>query len=169
MQPLVAFYEETARDVEGRSLSEILAWDDDTLEEVHDYIQWLFPLREPSRFNPNAPLLDDAQAAVFRSSPALRQRVRQAFERMLAFYGLRLEGDHVVHGPNWDQRRREWVSPLDHNFLRITRILTSLQLLGLGTESRAFQAALEKIARDYPADVGNSVYYWREATQPNPP
>lgn len=168
MQPIVAFYEETGRDAEGRTLSEILAWDDDALEEVHDYIQWLFPLREPSRFNPDAPLLDPAQAAVFQNTPGLQRKVRQAFERMLTFYGMAMKDGSVVRGTNWDVRSREWISPLDHNFLRITRILTSLRLLGLRSEAQAFHRALDEIAREYPAEVGNSVYYWRDATQLDP-
>ena len=49
--PLVAFYRDGARDDEGRTLAEILAWDDDRLEEIHDFIQWLFPLPERSGAN----------------------------------------------------------------------------------------------------------------------
>ncbi|MGH9411741.1 MAG: opioid growth factor receptor-related protein, partial [Vicinamibacterales bacterium] len=38
-------------DDEGRTLQQILAWDDDRLERAHDYIQWLFPTRQPSGVN----------------------------------------------------------------------------------------------------------------------
>ena len=34
------------RDHRGRSLAEVLAFDDSALEQHHDYIQWLFPLPE---------------------------------------------------------------------------------------------------------------------------
>ena len=70
--PIVAFHRGEQRDSEGRTIAEVWSWDDDELEYVHDYIQWLFPLRAPSRFNPDAPVLDDEQIAAFQSDPALR-------------------------------------------------------------------------------------------------
>ena len=57
MTPLVKFYRGEGRDSEGRLLSEIWAWGNQELEDVHDFIQWLFPLPEPSRFNADAPLM----------------------------------------------------------------------------------------------------------------
>ena len=63
---LVAFYRENAPDSEGRTLSQLWAWDDERLEEVHDYIQWLFPLPEPSQFNPDAPLLTPQDIEAFK-------------------------------------------------------------------------------------------------------
>ena len=48
MSRLLDFYRGLKADTEGRSLKEILAWDEDDLEAVHDFIQWLFPLPEPS-------------------------------------------------------------------------------------------------------------------------
>jgi hypothetical protein len=57
MSLLVDLYRGRAVDTEGRSLKDVLSWPDDELEVVHDFVQWLFPLPEPSRFNPDAPLL----------------------------------------------------------------------------------------------------------------
>ena len=62
--PIVRFYRGTGFDARGRSLDEVLAWDDERLEDVHDYIQWLFPLDEPSQFTPHAPLLTAESLAV---------------------------------------------------------------------------------------------------------
>ena len=67
--PLVRFYRGDAPDARGRTLDDILAWDDEQLEAVHDYIQWLFPLDEPSRFNPDAPLLTPADRVAFLQPP----------------------------------------------------------------------------------------------------
>jgi hypothetical protein len=52
MSRLLDFYRGVGADTEGRRLEDILAWPDDDLEEVHDFIQWLFPLPEPSRASP---------------------------------------------------------------------------------------------------------------------
>ena len=45
---IIGFYSGTEPDHRGRYLHEIQRWSDDQLEKVHDYIQWLFPLPEPS-------------------------------------------------------------------------------------------------------------------------
>ena len=80
----------TARTTAAGTLDTILSWDDGRLEAVHDYIQWLFPLDEPSRFNPSAPLLTAHDRAAFRD-PELAANLRRALDRMLAFYGFTLD------------------------------------------------------------------------------
>lgn len=150
ISPLVSFYREEAPDSTGRMLSQILAADDHWLEYQHDYIQWLFPLTTRSRFNPTAPLLDAAQIAVFQADGGLQARVEAAFRRMLAFYGFDYtRGDDgepkIGPTPNWTQQSLNWLEEDNHNFLRITRILTSLQLLGLSVQARAFYVALDAL------------------------
>ena len=54
---VVSSIEVEGRDHRGRLLSHILGFSLDELEFHHDYIQWLFPLPEPSGANPSAPLL----------------------------------------------------------------------------------------------------------------
>jgi len=95
---LLAFYR-GGRDTEGRTLDQILAWDDVELEYVHDYIQWLFPTTRRSAFNPVAPVLTDEVISFFRRDGALRDRLLAAFDRMLRFYGfVRVKGA-VERGP----------------------------------------------------------------------
>src|SRR5207248_62155 len=106
---------------------EMLAWNDVRLEMFHDYIQVLFPLREQSFFNWNAPLLDDATIAAFRADEALRANLARAFERMLLFYGLHYSATgKVLRTDEFALKARHWLFPGDHNYRRITRILTSL-------------------------------------------
>src|SRR6266446_244642 len=101
MSQIVEFYRGTATDAEGRLLADIWTWNDEDLEDVHDYIQWLFPLPEPSQFNPNAPLLTSADIAIFSEDQKLRANVRKSFERIVTFLGLEVgENGHVVDGPN---------------------------------------------------------------------
>src|SRR6188474_203925 len=98
--PLVAFYRGNGRDHRGRLLSHIHQYGFDDLERHHDYIQWLFPLPEPSGVNPDAPLLTVQDIATFRSDDSLRKTLLQSFKVMLQFYGLELSGTaddpHVV-------------------------------------------------------------------------
>src|SRR4051812_19771894 len=129
MSRLIDFYRGTGTDSEGRTIATVWAFSDAELESIHDFIQWLFPLREPSRFNPDAPLLTDADIAVFHADPALRANLLRSLEGFLAFLGLRFDGDAVV--PAADFESKNVLAFENHNWLRITRVLTSTRLLGL--------------------------------------
>lgn len=164
--PLIAFYRDGASDDVGRTLDEILAWSDDRLEAVHDYIQWLFPLPERSGANPEAPTLDRETLEAFHDALVMRQRLRRAFERMLRFYGLRWTGQAVERAPNFDERAQNWLTLMNHNHLRLTRILRSVYLLGLRDESQGLLRALEAIYREFPDRITPRTYaFWINATQ----
>ena len=53
MTPLLGFLIGAGTDAAGRNHADIIAMTDAELEQHHDYIQWLFPLPEPSRAVPN--------------------------------------------------------------------------------------------------------------------
>lgn len=167
---LVSFYRDGAPDDEGRTLVEILAWDDDRLEAVHDFIQWLFPLPEPSGTNPTAPILHPLTIRIFQGSIAMQQRLRQSLERMLRFYGLHLAsgpaGLAVERTPNFSERAQIWLWPMNHNHLRLTRILRSTLLLGLEAESKALFHALNAIYREFPDRIPARTHaFWSSAAQ----
>ena len=166
---LVQFYSSEAPDDRGRMLDQILAQDDDWLESTHDYIQWVFPLNERSRFNATAPLLDTEQMHAFRENQELRDRVEGAFKRMLDFYGLRLmqpeAGEQTVERAyGYEDRRANWLTPYNHNFLRITRILKSLNLMGLDQLAAAFFIQLRMIHAEESETIGSrTLEFWRSA------
>lgn len=148
--PLVAFYRGRAADRKGRTFDEIVAWDDDRLEGVHDWVQWLFPTREPSMYHADAPVLVDEDVAAFRADAGLRACQIVAFRRVLRFLGFagtveagrpRIDPDPAI----WDERKPEWLFPDDHNHLRISRVLASLAILGSPEHARAFHEALERL------------------------
>ena len=147
-QEIVRFYGGTGTDDRGRSLAEVQEWPDSSLESVHDFIQWLFPLRERSGVNPRAPILDEEIIAQFRASRELQKNLMLSFVRMLRFYGLEVRHKprlRIVQGSIFQERAREWMSPGNHNYLRITRILKSLSSLGLEEEARKFFECLSDI------------------------
>jgi hypothetical protein len=167
--PLVAFYRDGAPDDEGRTLAEILAWDDDRLEAIHDFIQWLFPLPEPSGANPHAPILDPATTRIFHSSIAMQDRLRQSFQRMMRFYGFRQiatpAGIAIERAPDFAARAQNWLWPMNHNHLRLTRILRSTLLLGLDAESKALFRALNALYREYPDRIPSRTHaFWSSAS-----
>lgn len=167
MSQLLDFYRGGATDTEGRRLDDIWAWGDDRWEEVHDFIQWLFPLPEPSAFNPDAPLLSPEDVAAFRADAALQARLRRSFDRFIAFVGLsRTETGQVVEAPNFTSRLADAWAFRNHNWLRISRVLRCLSLLGLAAEARSFFAWLEDTFRRKRFPIGPDTFrYWEQAVQ----
>jgi hypothetical protein len=169
---LVAFYRGDVVDHRGRTLSDIHEFDFHELEFNHDYIQWLFPLPEPSGANPSAPLLSKDDVARFQADESLRKRLLQSFELMLSFFGLKLAAA-AASGPvsvgranDFHERSQVWLHSGNHNFLRISRILRSLTLLGCSQYAFAFLECLEDIFAGNPGAIGNATLgYWRRAVK----
>ncbi|KAI0398027.1 opioid growth factor receptor conserved region-domain-containing protein [Xylariaceae sp. FL0594] len=158
MRRLVDFYDPGTKgaDAKGRTLDTILAWPDAELERCHDYIQTVFPLPEASGVSSSAPILEAATVELFRRTPELQARVRDMFVRMLSFYGFDTEvgDDHlgvtIIIIPSKDRFKAQrgyarWVKWGDHNHLRITRIIRSLRVLGLGDAARSFYDAVRTV------------------------
>ncbi|HYC96730.1 opioid growth factor receptor-related protein [Brevundimonas sp.] len=146
--PIVAFLEGEGPDSRGRTLFDVLGFDDTALELTHDFIQWLFPLPEPSGAVSDAPVLttDDMQA--IHDSVLAQCAMAAATDRMEAFY-------RATHN---------WLRPHDHNHLRITRIIRSLRLLRGDEEADAFRAAILSMVEATRAPVSaRSRGYWSTA------
>ncbi|KAI0131829.1 opioid growth factor receptor conserved region-domain-containing protein [Xylariales sp. AK1849] len=176
LRKLVDFYDPVVKGADGggRTLEQILQWGDDRLEGQHDYIQTLFPLPEGSVFNYMAPVIDETTYLYFRQHAGLRQNVRRAFERMLAFYGLKVmweaggedESERkvtIVEAENCKRNYDYWVRRIDHNHLRITRILRSLRVLGLEQEADAYFEALKYVYDKYRRIGASSLGFWQRA------
>jgi len=72
LSPLILFYTHNQPDSGDRTLREIWEKDYEWLEKTHDYIQWLFPLPEGSRFNIDAPILNDRDILLFKKNSDLQ-------------------------------------------------------------------------------------------------
>ena len=165
MSQLVDFYRGNATDAEGRYLRDIWNWPDQEWEAVHDFIQWLFPLPEPSRFNPDAPLLTAEDIQAFQTDEQLQLNLRKSFERILTFLGLTETADgKIIDGPNFSSRATDvWETP-NHNWLRISRILRSLSLLGLANEATMLYDWLEGTYRRHRFAIDAETFrYWTGA------
>jgi len=126
VSPVLAFLEGEGADAAGRSLFDVLALDDVTLERTHDVIQWLFPLTEASSAVPGSPVLTAGDVAAIQASGLAQCALAAATDRMDRFY-------RATH---------DWLMPNDHNHLRITRIIRSLRLLCGDDPADAFKAAI---------------------------
>ena len=117
MTPLLEYLQGNGTDHRGRTLSEVQAADDNFLEVEHDYIQWLFPLKEPSYNVQDAPVITDDEIEKAKADKRVQENMKKSLERMIRFY---MENNH-------------WLVPRDHNHLRITRIIKSARII-LGDE-----------------------------------
>ena len=148
MSAIVTFLYGEGIDAAGRSIEDVLGLSDAELEHRHDFIQWLFPLPEPSSAMPSSPVLTNADIQAVISSPAARANLAKAAERMLSFY----------------ERTSRWRRPSDHNHLRITRIIKSLRLLQSEQAADDFYRQIIKLVDGCAAPVSaTSRRYWAAA------
>jgi hypothetical protein len=152
----------------SRRLEEIWKFNDDELEGYHTYIQWLFPLIEPSSVNFAAPVLDAEVISEFKQSPALQARLLISFKVMLKFYGFEIDESgpeiKIIKSAEYALKKKNWISHRNHNYLRITRILTCLRLLGLEAYSIAFFECLQMVYAEEAYEIGEVTFdYWKRS------
>lgn len=154
--PCYEFFTNQRRSVPGEeTIEELLTlgegegWSPETLEGRHDYIQWLFPLRERG-VNFSAPQLTSEDAAAIRKDGEAMANVLRGFRMMLRFFGTQLtlwpdspRRSAAAAGPTMtaelrrtpDQEEFLWcyanLRRSSHNYLRISRILQFLGEVGL--------------------------------------
>lgn len=161
LQRMCDFYNKTAGSIPtrdqkedpSRTLANILQWSDDQLEEGHDYIQWLFTTTEPSGPNPYSPTFVSEQTVQqVRSDPTIQANYKCAFARIIRFYGFHY--DQATRSlqdiTNVQGRIQQWTAPDilgrdNHNFLRLSRILKSLEIYNLQDERAALWTKLQEI------------------------
>jgi len=176
---LLNFLRGTGVDVHGRRFEDIMEWDFRRLERSHDYIQWLFPTDEPSRFNVRALLLTPDLVISIRKDPAVVAAIRRAFSKFCNFLGFELvlldtkvqnaEQPRMLirQAPHFHERFADcWEVGFtgigfNHNWLRISRVLHCLRLVGLGEEAAAFLACLERMP-GLGIRCGGALVHWRK-------
>ncbi len=110
---IIGFLEGKTPDHRGRMLSMLWKQTDDDAENTHDYIQWMFPLDEPSQTVSGAPVLNDFDIDEVRENQLAIGNLEESARWFLGFL----------------ERSDHWVTEYDHNHLRITRVIKSLRLL----------------------------------------
>ena len=110
----------------GRYLNDIWAFDDKAIEQTHDFIQWMFPLKERSESVPGVPTLSEEDIEAIRANEVARANLERSAQWYLGFL----------------QRNDHWIKPFNHNHLRVTRVIKSVRLL---TGNLIADAAKDKI------------------------
>lgn len=162
MSKLIDFYQYNGVTDGGYSLESVQGWSNDKLEVCHDYIQWLFPTNERSVYNPTAPILTLSDCEIFCQSALLKSRLSNSFIVFLKFLGLEYVEGVVVQAKDFESRCVVF-QVANHNWLRITRVILSLKLLGLLDEAKAFYAYLTFIHKQRGWASSNAFSYWEDA------
>ena len=123
MIEIVGFLEGKTPDHRGRILAVLLQQTDHQAEATHDYIQWLFPLDEPSRSVNGAPVLTKLDIDEIKESSLAQGNLAKSASWFLGFL----------------ERNQHWVTKYDHNHLRITRAIKSLRQLASNEAADEFK------------------------------
>jgi hypothetical protein len=102
------------------------------LENRHDFIQFLFPIREKGVSD--AQPLTKYETEIFSNNKEMLNRLIKSYEIMLDFYGCEFENGNPCKIKRNEDNYRERYHNLNysgHNYLRITRILKCLGIMGL--------------------------------------
>ncbi len=145
---LLSFLQDVGPDHQGRYLSDIWQFNDQQIESTHDFIQWVFPLAEPSNAIPDAPVLEPAEIElIHKSSPATMNLERSA-QWFLDFLA----------------RSKGWLRTSDHNHLRITRMIKSQRLLLGELAAESTKERVLQMARKAKTPISDAAYeFWRAA------
>lgn len=161
---LIDFYTNTQTDNYNRFLNEILNFDKVQLENTHNYIQWLFPNYQRSQFYPESPILKTNIINAFVNNNQCKENLLKAFNLMLNFYGFVKKGNKIILAEDFELKKSIWLTVGNHNFLRLTRILKSMNSLGFKNEATELQKLLKEIYLTYPNIIGKkTAEFWEKA------
>jgi len=126
----------------------LLQQTDHQAETTHDYIQWMFPLDEPSHSVNGAPVLNELEIDEIRQSSLAQANLAKSAGWFLGFL----------------ERNDHWITKYNHNHLRITRIIKSLRLLASDKAADEFRDKVLALAGDNLNLVDQKARgFWRNA------
>lgn len=153
-------YDESIREELGFDLFDVVTaldeHNDEWLDGCHNYIQWIFPTKWPSKYNPDAPLLTDDDInlmTMHMDYRYIRETMIQITNRMIVF---------------WKRYFKEnGCKPMDHNYLRITRALECAWLLKCNMMRYALKGFIDRLynsSEENKLAIGEVTYtYWMNA------
>ncbi len=132
--------------INGVSFEDILLYDDAKLESQHNFIQLLFPTKQPSKFANPEYFLSDELIEKLKKDPKFKENFFKGFLLMMKFYGIqKLDSQELEIQEQASIKKFE---AQNHNHLRLTRIIQSCFLLGFENEAIKLAALLMKSAQE---------------------
>jgi len=168
---LIGFYEGNATNQVGMSIGDIFDMTDEQLEDDHHYIQWMFPLPEKSLAVPTSPVLTQSDIDIFRNDFGLRGKMLKMVLKMFKFYGVESgkgEKDKgvIMKANNFEKKAKNWLTPHNHNYLRISRMLRSMTILGLEHMAKRLHLCLCGIYEENKGVISPTTkQFWDEAIE----
>jgi len=139
------------------SYKDVENFNDSQWENYHDFIQIVFPNREPSQHNPDAPLLTDEDLKILQEQyPLYVEDMVDYYMSFLGFLSCSYKGIRYYLQDNEDNISR--VTHLNHNTLRITRLLKFLREFNQELCTAVFYTL---ISQDISLDI--DLDYWIKA------
>lgn len=149
----IKFYSNEIADKNGRFLKDILKFGYFRLEGEHDYIQELFPTDEESFYNLEAPMFSKQEMRQIQDNEKVRQNIKKSYDVMIDFWKLKREGYPT------------WFCDGNHNCLRVTRVLKSLNLFNLYDLADELSNLLEEKIKEFEDVIPVATKYWRAAAK----
>ena len=160
---LIRFFRNEESDGRGRYHKDILLFDEDLIEYKHDFIQWIFPTIEKSRFHPDAPTIDEGFKERFQEDELVKSNYCKSYQLYLNYIGFHCELGEI----NCIQSGRIYELPY-HNYLRITRMLNSLNQVGNNScSAKVYEAIRKEIKPNSYGIYENTLNYWKETQKVN--
>lgn len=160
------FYMGYSENPDKYTLGDMWELTDEQLENSHHIIQWLFPLNKPSAHSKVAPILTSTEVYEFKygkDKDILQTNLLQSFDCYLEFMGLYRDSNQFKLRIEDSVRLEFILGKPNHNWLRITRILESLKLLGRKQEAIQFFCFLSHYYYKYDyiqLEFATSFKYW---------
>ena len=161
---LIRFFRNEQPDNRDRYHKDILQFDEDEIEYEHDFIQWIFPTIEKSRFNSDAPVIDESFSERFQKDELAKSNYCKSCQLYLNYIGFCCDGQGKIKSI---KPGRIYELPF-HNYLRVTRMLNSLNQVGNNTcSANLYQALMKEVRTDSNKIDEKTLKYWRETQNVN--
>ena len=136
------------KDFKGRSLQDIWSFSDSEIERRHDFIQVVFPLNKPSQAVFHGYYLDNQDlVSQIKSNKEVATNILKSSSWFFAFL----------------ERNMYWNTKLDHNQLRITRVIECLRLLVSDEEADNFYNNVLELIKDNNQVNKRTLNFWKNA------
>lgn len=175
MSHLIEFYKMEKCNSDGLRITNMWFMSGYAFDSKHDFIQWLFPLKELSKFNIDAPLLTDEDILEWKTDCVLQNNLRISFIRFLHHLGFREYSTGEIKHLNSRTWRAVYFDEPNHNWLRITRVLKCLVLLHEQIRADKFLAAIKEIPAELESEqmpvhpeFHESMKFWQDAVNMAP-
>ena len=150
---IIRFLEGKSKDYKDRTFSDIVGCSDETMEQCHDQVQWMFPLHEESKFAQIYPVVTGEMLKKAKKSKKIKPNLRKAKVRMEKFLAIGKYEDV--------EKQRLWCQEFNHNLLRITRIIRCLRFFGLQKEAQDFYNKVLKVGNFFGISNVTKSYWFR--------